>query len=149
MSQHTYEPHCPFCKIVRGEIPSSKVLETDDAVAFLDINPVNPGHVLLVPKSHHSNLTDLPDLTAAHLGALVPRLCRAVQAATRSDGFHLVVNNGRAAGQTVDHGHWHIIPRFYNDPVHWPWPHSQYAGDELSQIQGRIERELNPPSSDA
>ena len=90
--------------------------------------------------------SELPESTAAHVGSLVPRLCRAVQAATGSDGFHLIVNNGRAAGQTVDHGHWHIIPRFSNDPVHWPWPHTQYAGDELCQIRLRIERELNPPS---
>lgn len=147
MSGHAYDPQCPFCRIVRGEIPSSKVLETDEAVAFLDINPVNPGHVLLVPKTHHLNLTELPEATAAHLGSLVPRLCRAVQAASEADGFHLIVNNGRAAGQTVYHGHWHIIPRFQNDSVHWPWPHNQYTGDELSQIRHRIERVLNSPNA--
>lgn len=145
MSQHAYDPHCPFCRIVRGEIPSSKVLETEDAVAFLDINPVNPGHVLLVPKSHHANLTELPEATAAHVGALVPRLCRAVQAASGAAGFHLIVNNGRAAGQTVNHGHWHIIPRNQHDAVHWPWPHNPCSPDELNQMKLRIEQALTPP----
>jgi histidine triad (HIT) family protein len=145
MSRHAHEPSCPFCKIVRGEIPSAKILETDDALAILDINPVNLGHVLLIPKTHHANLIELPESLAAHVGSLLPRLCKAVQAATGADGFNVIVNNGRAAGQTVDHGHWHIIPRFDDDPVNWPWPHSQYAGDELNQMRFRIERELNPP----
>ena len=79
------------------------------------------------------------------MGALLPKLCRAIRAATGADGFNLVVNNGRAAGQTVNHGHWHIIPRFGTDTVNWPWPQGEYLGDELGQMQFRIERELNPP----
>jgi histidine triad (HIT) family protein len=145
---HAHDPACIFCKIVRGEIPSSRVLETGDAVAFLDIHPVNLGHVLLVPKTHHANLIDLPEPAAAHAASLLPRLCRAVVAATGAEGFNLIVNNGRVAGQTVDHGHWHIIPRFHGDPVDWPWPHSEYVGDELGQMRFRIERELNPPADD-
>src|SRR3954468_2497292 len=148
MSGHAHDPKCIFCKIVRGDIPSSKVLETDDAIAFLDIHPVNLGHVLLVPKTHHANLTDLPEAAAAHAASLLPRICRAVQAATGAEGFNVIVNNGRVAGQTVDHGHWHIIPRFHGDPVDWPWPHSEYVGDELGQMRFRIERELNPPADD-
>ncbi len=75
--------------------------------------------------------------------ALLPRLARAIQAATGADGLNLIVNNGRVAGQTVFHGHWHLIPRFIDDPVDWPWPHAEYSGDELGQMQFRIERELN------
>ena len=145
MSSQAHDPNCVFCKIIRREIPSATVLETDDAVAFLDIHPVNLGHVLLVPKPHHANLTDLPEPLAAHVASLLPRLCRAVRAATGADGFNVIVNNGRAAGQIINHGHWHIIPRFHNDPVNWPWPHSDYVGDELGQMRFRIERELNPP----
>jgi histidine triad (HIT) family protein len=145
------DPHCIFCKIVHGDIPSATILETAEAVAFLDINPVNPGHVLLVPKAHHAGLSELPDAVAAHAGSLLPRLCRAVRAATGADGLNVIVNNGQAAGQTVDHGHWHIIPRFQDDAVKWPWPHSQYVGDELGQMKFRIERELssdlNPENS--
>ncbi len=143
MSQPTDHPACLFCKIIEGSIPSTKVLETDHALAFLDINPVNRGHVLLVPKAHHANLADLPEELAAETARLVPRLARAIQAATAADGLNLIINNGEAAGQTVFHGHWHLIPRFVDDAVNWPWPHADYSGDELNQMQFRIERELS------
>ena len=107
-----------------------------------------PGHVLLVPKQHHADLTELPEDLAAQTAALLPKLTRAIRAATGADGFNVIVNNGRAAGQVVDHGHWHIIPRFHDDPVNWPWPHSEYVGDELGQMRFRIERELNPQADD-
>ena len=142
MSHHN--PHCLFCKIVRQEIPAAVILETDGVLAFLDINPVNKGHVLLVPKAHHADITELSDEAAAHAGSLLPRICRAVIKATGAEGLNVIVNNGRAAGQTVDHGHWHVIPRWHDDPVDWPWPHHEYLGDELGQMRFRIERELNP-----
>jgi histidine triad (HIT) family protein len=128
---------------VRGQIPSARLLETDEVVAFLDIHPVNPGHLLIVPKVHCADLSELPEAVAAHAGSLLPRLCRAIQAATGADGLNVIVNNGRAAGQTIDHCHWHIIPRFHDDPVSWPWPQGEYVGDELGQMTFRIERELN------
>jgi histidine triad (HIT) family protein len=137
------EQDCIFCKIVRGEIPSAKVLETADALAFLDIRPVNKGHVLLVPKAHHADLTELPDALAASVASLLPRLCRAVSQATHADGFNLIVNNGEVAGQTIFHGHWHVIPRRHGDPVHWPWPHSEYIGEELAQMRDAIEHTLS------
>ena len=149
MSREHRDPHCIFCKIVHGEIPSARVLETEDAVAFLDVNPVNKGHLLIVPRAHHRQVAELPDELAAHVGALVPRLARAVHAATGSDGSNVVINSGAAAGQTIDHCHWHIIPRFFNDPVEWPWPHSEYVGDEIGQMAFRIARELGEsPSND-
>ena len=139
---------CLFCKIVAGEIPSARVIEADAAVAFLDINPVNHGHVLLVPREHHATLADLPDEAAAETAALLPRLARAVMRATGADGMNVIVNIGRAAGQTIDHIHWHLIPRSADDAVNWPWPHTPYVGDELGQMQFRIERELRPASGD-
>jgi histidine triad (HIT) family protein len=142
MSAHAHDPNCVFCKIVRGEVPSSTVLATSDAVVFLDNHPVNKGHVLVVPRAHHADLTELPDHLAAHVGGLLPKVCRAVKAATGADGFNIIVNNGAAAGQTVGHGHWHVIPRFHADPVNWPWPHDDYVGDELGQMRCRIERAL-------
>jgi histidine triad (HIT) family protein len=142
-----HDPHCIFCKIVSGQIPSARVLETDQIVAFLDIHPVNPGHTLIVPRAHFGHLGELPEALAAHAGSLLPRLCRAIQAATGADGLNVIVNNGRAAGQTIDHCHWHIIPRFHDDPVDWPWPQGQYVGDELDQMKFRLERELEARSS--
>jgi histidine triad (HIT) family protein len=142
LSHQPRDPHCIFCKIVHGEIPSAKILETDDVLVFLDINPVNRGHTLLVPKAHHAQLSELPVAVAGAAGSLLPRLCRAIAASTGADGLNVIVNNGRAAGQTVDHGHWHIIPRFADDAVKWPWPHTSYVGDELAEMKFRIDREL-------
>jgi histidine triad (HIT) family protein len=142
VASSTHDPHCIFCKIIHGEVPSARVLETDHAVAFLDIQPLNPGHTLLVPRSHHAHITELPEELAAHAGSLLPRLCRAVEAATGAAGLNVVINNGRVAGQTIDHCHWHIIPRFAGDPVNWPWPQGKYTGDELHQMKTQIEREL-------
>jgi histidine triad (HIT) family protein len=144
VSHRPHDPHCIFCKIGDGAIPSAKVLETAEAVAFLDINPVNHGHTLLVPRAHHAHLSALPEAAAAAIGSLLPGLCRAISAATGADGLNVIVNIGQAAGQTIDHCHWHIIPRFADDAVNWPWPHRPYVGDELGQIKSRIEHELNP-----
>jgi histidine triad (HIT) family protein len=142
VSHRSHDPHCIFCRIIDGEIPSAKLLETVEAVAFLDVNPVNQGHTLLVPKAHAARVSDLADAVAAEVGSLLPRLCRAITAATGADGLNVIVNTGQAAGQTIDHCHWHIIPRFHDDAINWPWPHSQYAGDELGQMRFCIEREL-------
>lgn len=136
------DPACIFCKIAHGEIPSARVYETEHAVAFLDINPVNRGHLLVVPRAHHPTLADLPDDLSAHAASLLPRLCRAVRAATGAEGLNIINNLGRVAGQTIDHIHWHIIPRRGDDAVDWPWPHETYVGDELNQMQFRIRREV-------
>jgi histidine triad (HIT) family protein len=137
-----HDPRCVFCKIIAGEVPSARVFETEHVVAFLDIQPLNPGHTLLVPRSHYALLSELPEELAAHAGALLPRLCRAVKAVTGAVGLNVVVNIGKAAGQTIDHCHWHIIPRFAADPIHWPWPQGRYQGDELSEMKARIENAL-------
>jgi histidine triad (HIT) family protein len=142
VTQPVHDPSCIFCKIVQGQVPSARFLETDEAVAILDVHPILPGHALILPKAHHGQLDDLPDPIAAHIGTLLPRLCRAIRAATGADGINVIINNGRAAGQTIDHCHWHVVPRFHNDPVRWPWPQGQYAGDELERMRLRIEGAL-------
>jgi len=143
VNRHPHDPQCIFCKIVGHEAPASVILETEDVMVFLDAHPVNKGHVLLVPKAHHADLADLPEAVAGHAGSLLPGLCRAVRKATGADGFNVVVNSGRAAGQTVDHGHWHVIPRFHDDAVKWPWPRTEYLDDDLGQLRFSIARELN------
>ena len=135
---------CLFCRIAAGEIPAAKIFENDDVVAFLDINPVNLGHVLIIPRVHYATLSDLPDPLAAALARQVPRLSRAIMAATEAPGIHLIVNNGAVAGQTIDHVHWHLIPRFEEDSVHWPWPHLSYSKASLEETRGRIVAEFEP-----
>jgi histidine triad (HIT) family protein len=100
-----------FGKIVRGEIPCNKVYEDDMVVAFLDINPLSEGHTLVVPKEPAETMDRLSDESAAALGRLLPRLCRAVVAATGVKEYNVLENNGRGAHQAIAHVHFHIIPK--------------------------------------
>ena len=100
-----------FGKIVRGEIPCSKVYEDDRVIAFLDINPLSAGHTLVVPKEPAETLDHLSDESAAALGRVLPRLCRAVIAATGVKEYNVLENNGTGAHQAIAHVHFHIIPK--------------------------------------
>ncbi|TAK03564.1 HIT family protein [Patescibacteria group bacterium] len=107
--------NCVFCKIVTGDIPSHKVYEDADTLAFLDIHPVNAGHTLVIPKAHFENFAQTPKETAATLLHLSQRLAPGILKAVGADAFNLSTNNGRAAGQLVFHTHFHLIPRFPAD----------------------------------
>jgi histidine triad (HIT) family protein len=100
-----------FGKIVRGEIPCNKVYEDDRLLAFLDINPLSAGHTLVVPKEPAETLDALSDESAAALGRVLPRLCRAVIAATGVKEYNVLENNGAGAHQAIAHVHFHIIPK--------------------------------------
>ena len=100
-----------FGKIVRGEIPCNKVYEDEQVLAFLDINPLSTGHTLVVPKEPAETLDRLSDESAAALGRVLPRLCRAVVAATGVKEYNVLENNGAGAHQAIDHVHFHIIPK--------------------------------------
>ena len=128
---------CLFCKIIVRELPSTRVFENDDALAFLDIHPVNPGHTLLVPKKHCTMLTDADDETIANLGKLLKRVASAVIKGTGADGCNISVNNGAAAGQQVFHLHWHIIPRFSSDGLKL-WPQKEYANNQREEVAEKI-----------
>ena len=103
--------NCVFCAIAAGEIPSCKVFEDDFCLAYLDINPFAEGHVLVIPKAHTTGLLDTPDETLAALAVRVKRVAARVKEALPCDGFNILQNNGAAAGQTVPHIHFHIVPR--------------------------------------
>jgi histidine triad (HIT) family protein len=100
-----------FSKIVRGEIPCQKVYEDDKVLAFLDIMPLSEGHTLVIPKEEAATLDQLSDESAAAIGRVLPRLCRAVKAATGAVAYNVLQNNGAAAHQAVVHVHFHIIPK--------------------------------------
>src|ERR1700746_3853051 len=100
-----------FGKIIRGEIPCNKVYEDDRVLAFLDINPLSTGHTLVVPKEAAETMDALSDESAAALGRVLPRICRAVIAATGVREYNVLENNGRGAHQAIDHVHFHIIPK--------------------------------------
>jgi histidine triad (HIT) family protein len=100
-----------FSKILRGEIPCHKVYEDERVFAFLDINPLSPGHTLVIPKEPAATLDALSDESAAAIGRALPRLCRAVQKATGARDYNVLQNNGAPAHQAVFHVHFHIIPK--------------------------------------
>ena len=104
-------PDTIFSKIIRGDFPCHKVFENEHVLAFLDINPVSPGHTLVIPKEAAEKIEDLSANAAAELGRILPRLCKAVSTATGSTEYNLLQNNGIEAHQTVMHVHFHIIPK--------------------------------------
>ena len=111
-----YDEGNVFSKIVAGEVPCFKLFETEHALAILDAFPMCPGHSLLLPKADgYATIMDMPEAAAADLLRELPRLARAVAAATGCEGVNVVQNNGAAAGQAVFHVHFHVIPRIEGD----------------------------------
>ncbi len=99
-----------FAKILAGEIPCHRVYEDEHVLAFLDVAPLSRGHVLVIPKEARALIHELSDESAAAIGRVLPRLCRAVMQATGATAYNLLQNNGSAAHQAVMHVHFHIIP---------------------------------------
>ena len=106
---------CIFCQIVRRELESSVVHEDQDCIAFLDIQPVNSGHTLVIPKAHYVTLEDCPDEIARHLISITKKLNLSVSQSVRAEGIFNAIMNGEAANQEIFHLHLHIIPRFRDD----------------------------------
>lgn len=132
---------CLFCKIAKGEIHSHKVYEDDDVFAFLDINPVNPGHTLVVPKEHHDDLLDTPPELQAKLIQASARIAQAIVKEVGADGFNIGINNGVGAGQIIFHTHFHIMPRLASDD-HSLWQGKGSDEDELKRTAERISDNL-------
>lgn len=135
-------PDCIFCKIIKGEIPTDKVYEDKAALAFLDISPVNKGHVLVIPKQHFETLLDLPDKVLHQTMKIVKKTAKAVMLALNADGFNISMNNFGAAGQIVSHVHFHVIPRFSKDGLKH-WPGKEYKGNESKEIAKKISSKLH------
>ena len=114
---------CLFCKIAAGEIPSTKVYEDDRVLAFMDINPVTDGHLLVIPKTHAATILDIDPDDLAAVMEVARRVAKAQQAALNMPGLNLLQSNGRAATQLIDHLHVHLIPRWPDDKfaktLHW------------------------------
>ena len=133
---------CVFCKIVSGEIPSVKVYEDEGFLAFMDIGPVNKGHVLVIPKKHAETFVDLTEEEAAELFKRVNRIAKAVKKGLNADGLNIILNVGKASGQEVFHVHAHIIPRFENDGMKFGWRKLSYSDNEMEEYAERIKAHL-------
>ncbi|MBR9690858.1 HIT family protein [Candidatus Woesearchaeota archaeon] len=133
---------CIFCKIAKGDIPSAKVYEDENTLAFLDIGPVNKGHTLVIPKRHSETLLHMDERDACHVMKTVQLVADAVKKATKAEGFNVLMSNFKAAGQVVPHAHIHIIPRFPNDGFKH-WEQSNYEEGEMEEVASKITDELS------
>lgn len=134
-----------FSKIIRGEIPCHKVYEDDLVLAFLDINPLSPGHTLVIPKQEVATVDKLSDDSAAALGRALPRISRAVLAATGARDFNILQNNGAAAHQAVFHVHFHIIPKLDDGRgLSVGWKTGSLDASDAKALAASIARALDP-----
>ncbi len=131
---------CTFCRIIRGELPAQTLYQNDRAIAILDINPIHYGHVLVIPKRHCETFNDVPTEDLADLASATRVMSKAIVDALAPPGFNIFSNNGRAAGQSVFHFHFHVTPRYEDDNIKFILTLKQYAGREMSEYADRIRR---------
>lgn len=137
---------CIFCEIISGNLPSSKVYEDNVCVVFMDIQPVNPGHVLVVPKNHMTDLSDLPSSTGMHIFQIAQQVAlKLPDSNLRCEGVNLILAHGEAAGQDVFHVHLHVIPRYKGDGFGFkfgPNYRNLPKREELDTIAAQIKQQL-------
>ncbi|MGQ0663165.1 MAG: HIT family protein [Pseudomonadota bacterium] len=136
------DPACVFCKIVAGTIPCFKLFEDGRTLAFLDINPVNPGHALIIPKAHAPNLVASSDDDLATTMAAAKRVAAALEKTLQPDGINLVQANGPGAAQSVLHFHLHVIPRARGDDLKMNWGLKPGDKAELARMAERLRANL-------
>ena len=129
--------NCIFCKIIAGKIPADKIYEDRDIIAFLDIKPINPGHALVVPKKHYLDLVSTPDELLKLIIVIGKKIAKKILRANLGEAVTLTFNNGRAAGQVVDHVHLHIMPRKTSDDYKL-WHGKEYALGEAEKVSKKL-----------
>jgi len=132
---------CIFCSIADGEVPGEIVYEDEDVLAFLDANPLARGHTLVIPRSHHETLAELPADLGAAVGAATTDLAPAIETAVDAAATTVAFNNGTAAGQEVPHVHCHVVPRFEGDggrPIHALFDPVDLEDDALAEVGDAI-----------
>jgi histidine triad (HIT) family protein len=133
---------CIFCKIASGQIPSAKIYEDEVVVAFLDIGPISDGHALVMPRQHFEKVHSCPPELLGQIWTRLGRIAAAVAVAAEADGYNVLCNNGKAAGQVVDHLHFHIVPRKTGDGVFAQWPSYKYRPGQVEIIAEKIRKHL-------
>jgi histidine triad (HIT) family protein len=137
------DPNCIFCKIVAKQIPATLVHEDADALAFMDLGQVNPGHVLVATKAHAENVFALDDAQAAAVFRATARVARAVHDAFQPPGITLFQANGKVALQSVLHFHMHVLPRWENDGMSLAWPAKNPPREKLEEYAAKIRGKLD------
>jgi histidine triad (HIT) family protein len=131
-----------FDKILDGEIPAHTVYEDEHVYSFLDVNPLSAGHTLVIPRERKAFLHELSDDSSAAIGRALPRIARAVMAATGAEHYNVLQNNGAPAHQAVFHVHFHIIPRLGDDGLGIGWKSSSLDADQAAQLVARMHAAL-------
>lgn len=129
--------NCIFCKIAAGEIPSHKVYEDDQVIAFLDISPVKPGHILIIPKEHYDIMIDVPDDLISYIFIKAKYLMGVLKKAMKADFVILSV-----VGIDVPHFHVHLTPRYKDDGLDNFWPQDKYADGQAEEVAKKIKDSL-------
>jgi histidine triad (HIT) family protein len=132
------DPDCLFCKIVAGEIPSTRVDEDERTVAFMDINPATRGHLLVIPREHSADLLEVSEADLDAVMRMARKLAGRVKERLGADGVNLLNSCGAAAWQTVFHLHVHVIPRYEGDPLRLPWVPGPGDRDEIAAAAQKI-----------
>lgn len=136
-----FDPHTVFSKILNGDLPAAFVYRNEQVSAFMDIQPINPGHVLVVPNKPAAALATLPAETGAEMFRVGQRIAAAIRASgIECEGVNLVLSDGVAAGQTVFHLHLHVFPRFAGDGFRWKLPDRYYTPPPQTQLESLCER---------
>lgn len=134
---------CIFCKIANGEIPSKTLYEDDKFKVIFDLGPATRGHALIVTKEHFENVFELDNALASEIFVLAKKLATAMKTAFDADGFNIVQNNGKLAGQSVFHFHMHLIPRYEGDNAIKFWKAGETSEEELTKLQELVKKELD------
>lgn len=133
---------CVFCRIIAGQLPSFTICSDDRAVAFMDINPANPGHALVVAREHAPTLMDVSPAALAGVAEMAQRVARAVQTELRPDGINLLQANGPGAAQSVPHFHMHVLPRRTGDDLAMNWGLKPGDRAEIAALAERLKAAL-------
>lgn len=131
-----------FEKIIAREIPAAIIYEDDAVISFLDINPINKGHALIVPKKKFINIFDADPEVLAHMVQVAQKVAHGLKRTTGMDGVNLLMNNEKAAGQDVFHAHIHVVPRFDRDEAFQPAQHVAYDDGEMHALAKKIQASL-------
>jgi len=133
---------CEFCKIIRGESKAEILYRNQNAVAILDINPIHFGHVLIIPRTHAESFLDVPPGELPDLIHATQIVAKAVVSSLQPQGYNIFSNNGRAAGQSVFHCHFHITPRYDDDNIRFVLKLKKYSGGEMADYADRIRKQI-------
>lgn len=136
------DDNCIFCKLAAGQIPSTTLYEDEDFRVIMDIAPAVKGHAIVLPKQHMNDLLSIEENTAKKALFVVSKIANAIKDALNCDGINILQNNGEAAGQSVFHLHFHILPRYKEDHFTIPWKTLSYEEGEAEAIAKRIRAAL-------